>query len=114
MNVLVALGHGPPPEFSLLVLALLIGLPVLALFLGFRKQSYADAFFFAGVLSLPWIGLVALVGQSVLYIVFGGIGTPPSAKHLFSDFVFVASIFLLAAVGQWLRVRKERMQKETP
>lgn len=115
MNLLAVLGHGLPPVFLLLVLALLIALPVLALGLGFRKESYADAFFFAVVLALPWIGLVvALGGQSVLYIVYGGIGTPPSAKDLFSDFIFIALLFLLAAVGQWLRVRKERAEKETP
>src|SRR5262245_1989550 len=95
----------PTPAFLLLVLALLIGLPVFALALGYREQYYPGAFFFAVVLSLPWVGLLmASGGESILGTIFGGIGTRPTAKALLLDFIFIAFIFLMAALGHWLRV----------
>jgi hypothetical protein len=107
MNFLLVLGHGLSPEFLLFVLGLLLGLPILVLVLGFRQQSYAGAFLVAGVVTLQWLGLVALSGGSILGIVFGPIGTQPTVKALILDFTFAASLYLLAAVGQWLRVRSQ-------
>src|SRR5262245_34260862 len=107
MNFLLVLGHGLPRELLLFVLGLLLGLPILVLVLGFRQQSYARAFLVAGVVALQWLGLVALFGESILGIVFGPIGTRPPVMALFLDFSFAALLYLLAAVGQWLRVRSQ-------
>src|SRR5262245_51048612 len=108
MNLLVALGSGIP-WLWLLLAPMVIALPALALFQGFCSRSYGNAFFAALVLSLPWVGFGVLIGWSLLSIVFG-LGS--SAKALFYEFGFIASLFLLAALGQWLR--KKWTQKETP
>jgi hypothetical protein len=75
--------------------------------MGSPQQSYAGAFLVAGVVSLQWLGFVALSGESILGIVFGPIGTQPPVKALFLDFSFAVSLYFLAAVGQWLRVRSQ-------
>jgi hypothetical protein len=101
MNPLVALGSGIP-WLWLLLAPLVIALPVMALFLGFRRRSYTDAFLVALVLSLLWVGLGAVVEHSILSIVFG-LGS--YVKALFYEFIFIGLIFLMAVLGQWLRQR---------
>lgn len=107
MNLLLVLGSGSL-ELLLLTLALLLALPALASVVGLRQLSYARAFFVAAVLSLLWLGLVALFGESVLGTVFDPIGRRPPLKALLLDFGYAVSLFLLAAFGQWLRVRQQR------
>jgi hypothetical protein len=107
MNFLFVQGPGLSPAFLLFVLGLVLGLPLLVLVLGFRQQSYAGAFLVAGVVSLHWFGLLALSGESIFGIVFGAVGTQPPVTALFLDFSFAASLYLLAAVGQGLRVRSQ-------